>query len=137
MMVVMFMLMLMIVSMAMFMVVSVTVCVVIAVVVMAVMGLVMGCLMDCPVDRIRPVPQSHVMAVFFLAVDGDVHVGAADTAGHCGPGGHLHSGDQVIHGVQESLFVLQQFIQGGHQHVACGTHIALQIQCFHFSALSI
>ena len=78
---------------------------VVAVVVMTVMGLIMGRLMNRPVDSIRTVPQGHVMTVLFLAVDGDVHVGAADTAGHRCLRGYSHPGDQVVHSVEEPLLV--------------------------------
>ena len=95
----------MMVVMFMLVVMFVAVPVIIAVVVMTVMGLIMGRLMNRPVDSIRTVPQGHVMTVLFLAVDGDVHVGAADTAGHRCLRGYSHPGDQVVHSVEEPLLV--------------------------------
>ena len=44
-----------------------------------------------------------------------------------------HPGEpQAVHGIQKPLLVLQQFIQGGHEHVPGGPHIAFQIKRFHF-----
>ena len=96
-------------------------------VVMPVMGLVMGRLVDVLVDGIPTVPQGHIVAVLLLAVDGDGHVGAPDTAGGGGLGLHGNAGEQAVHGVQKPGLVLQQLVQGAHQHVAGGAHVAFQI----------
>ena len=66
------------------------------------------------------------------AVDGHMHVGARDARGDAPLGLQVHAGEgQVVHGVQEGLFVLQELIEGGEQHIPCRAHIAFQIQCFH------
>lgn len=94
-------------------------------------------LMMMRMNFLMAVAAGHIVAVLLLAVDGHVHVGAADAAGGGAPGRHRHTGDQAVHGVQEAGLVLQQLIEGGHQHIAGGAHVAFQIQCFHRSALSI
>ena len=71
-----------------------------------------------------------VMEVFVLlfSVDSDLHVGTADAAGNSGGGLHLHAGQaQAVHGAQEALLVLQQLVQGGHEHIARGPHITFKI----------
>ena len=65
-------------------------------------------------------------------VDGHMHMGARDARGDAPLGLQVHAGEgQVVHGVQEGLFVLQELIEGGEQHIAGRAHIAFQIQCFH------
>ena len=68
-----------------------------------------------------------------LAVHRHCHVGARDAAGGGPLGLQAHPGEpQAVHSVQEPLLVLQQFIQGGHEHISGGPHIAFQIKRFHF-----
>ena len=126
MMVLMFMLMLVMVVMFVFMLVMVF---------MAVMGLVMGCLVDVVMNGVLDGAQSHIVAVLLLAVDRHLHVGAGDAAGDGLPGRHRDAGEQAVHGVPKDVLLGlgQQLVQGGHQHVAGGAHIAFQIQCFHSS----
>ena len=70
---------------------------------------------------------------FLLAVHRHRHVGARDAAGGGPLGLQAHPGEpQAVHSVQEPLLVLQQFIQGGHEHVPGGPHIAFQVKRFHF-----
>ena len=94
---------------------------------MRVMDLVTDRLVNVLMDGVLTVSQGHVMAVFLLAVDGDGHVGAPDAAGGGGLGLHGDAGDQAVHRVQKGGLVLQQLVQSAHQHVASGTHIAVQI----------
>ncbi len=71
---------------------------------------------------------------FLLAVHRHRHVGARDAAGGGPLGLQPHPREsQTVHSVQEPLLVLQQFIQGGHEHVPGGPHIAFQVKCFHFT----
>ena len=75
-----------------------------------------------------------VMEVFvlLLAVDGDPHVGAADAAGDGGGRLQMDAGQpQMIHGIQKTLLVLQQLIQGRHEHIPRRPHIALNVKRFH------
>lgn len=68
-----------------------------------------------------------------LAVHRHRHVGARDAAGGGPLGLQAHPGEpQAVHGIQKPLLVLQQFIQGGHEHVPGGPHIAFQVKRFHF-----
>ena len=68
-----------------------------------------------------------------LAVHRHRYVGARDAAGGGPLGLQAHPGEpQAVHGIQKPLLVLQQFIQGGHEHVPGGPHIAFQIKRFHF-----
>ena len=68
-----------------------------------------------------------------LAVHRHRYVGARDAAGGGPLGLQAHPGEpQAVHGIQEPLLVLQQFIQGGHEHVPGGPHIAFQVKRFHF-----
>lgn len=67
-----------------------------------------------------------------LAVHRHRHVGARDAAGGGRLGLQPHPGEpQAVHGIQEPLLVLQQFIQGGHEHIPGGPHIAFQVKCLH------
>ena len=77
--------------------------------------------------------QGHIVAVLLPAVDQHLHAGAGDAAGDGAPGRHGDTGEQAVHGVQKGVLLDlgQQLVQGGHQHVAGGAHIAFQIQCFH------
>ena len=69
-----------------------------------------------------------------LSVHSDGHVGAGDAAGGGFLGLHPDTWEaQAVHGVQKPLLVLQQLVQGGHEHVTGGPHIALNIKCFHVS----
>ena len=71
-----------------------------------------------------------------LAVHHYRHVGARDAAGGGPLGLQAHPGEpQAVHGIQETLLVLQQFIQGGHEHIPGGPHIAFQVKCFHVTPL--
>ena len=68
-----------------------------------------------------------------LAVHRHRHVGARDAAGGGPLGLQAHPGEpQAVHGIQEPLLVLQQFIQGGHEHVPGGPHVAFQVKRLHF-----
>ena len=70
---------------------------------------------------------------FLLAVHRHRHVGARDAAGGGPLGLQPHPREsQAVHSVQETLLVLQQFIQGGHEHVPGGPHIAFQVKRLHF-----
>ena len=67
-----------------------------------------------------------------LAVHRHRHVGARDAAGGGRLSLQMHPGEpEVVHGIQEPLLVLQQFVQGGHEHIPGGPHIAFQVKCFH------
>ena len=67
-----------------------------------------------------------------LAVHRHRHVVARDAAGGGRLGLQPHPVEpQAVHGIQEPLLVLQQFIQGGHEHIPGGPHIAFQVKCFH------
>ena len=67
-----------------------------------------------------------------LAVHRHRHVVARDAAGGGRLGLQPHPGEpQAVHGIQEPLLVLQQFIQGGHEHIPGGPHIAFQVKCLH------
>ena len=69
-----------------------------------------------------------------LAVDGHRHVGARNAAGGGGAGLRRHPRQaQVVHpGHKGGAGVrVQQFVQGGHQHIAGGAHVAFKIQRFH------
>ena len=68
-----------------------------------------------------------------LAVHRHRYVGARDAAGGGPLGLQMYPWEpQAVHGIQETLLVLQQFIQGGHEHVPGGPHIAFQVKRFHF-----
>ena len=110
--VVMMMLMTVLVVVVMMMLMVMTVLVLMVVVMIIVMIVTIGPLLD--------------------TVDGHMHVGARDARGDAPLGLQVHAGEgQVVHGVQEGLFVLQELIEGGEQHIAGRAHIAFQIQCFH------
>ena len=69
-----------------------------------------------------------------LAVHGDGHVGARDAAGGGGLSLQMYPGQpQTVHGIQKALLVLQQLVQGGHEHIPGGPHIALDVERFHVS----
>ena len=69
-----------------------------------------------------------------LAVHGDGHVGARDAAGGGGLSLQMHPGQpQTVHGIQKALLVLQQLVQGGHEHIPGGPHIALNVERFHIN----
>ena len=66
--------------------------------------------------------------VLLLAVDGNLHVGAADAAGDGGSRLQMNAGQaQAVHGGQEALLVLQQFVQGGHEHIPRRAHVTFNI----------
>ena len=66
--------------------------------------------------------------VLLLAVDGNRHMGAADAAGDGGCRLQMNARQtQTVHGIQEALLVLQQFVQGGHEHISRRTHVAFNI----------
>ena len=102
---------------------------VVVMVVVAVMGLVMGCLVAMVMNSLAAGAQGHIVAVFLLVVDGDVHVGSCDAAGDSLAGLNFHAGKQVIHGLQKvSLFFCShQFVQCRHQHIASSAHVAFQV----------
>ena len=51
-----------------------------------------------------------------------------------GLGLHLDAGQaKGVHGVQKRLLVVQELIQGGHQHIPGSAHIALDVKCFHLT----
>ena len=102
---------------------------------MAVMGLVMGCLVDVVMNGVLDGAQSHIVAVLLLTVDQHLHALAGNAAGDGVSGRYGDAGEQAVHGVQKGVLLGlgQQLVQGGHQHVAGGAHIAFQIQCFHSS----
>lgn len=141
-----------IVAVVMVMVMAVLVVVVMAVVVVMVMVMLMLMLMVVVmlVLMVMVVVMMMLMTVLVLmvvvmvmvmivtigplldTVDGHMHVGARDARGDAPLGLQVHAGEgQVVHGVQEGLFVLQELIEGGEQHIAGRAHIAFQIQCFH------
>ena len=121
----------MVVLMAVFM--AVLVVVLMVMVLVAVMGLVMGRLVAVVMNGVLGGAQGHIVAVLLPAVDQHLHAGAGDAAGDGAPGRHGDTGEQAVHGVQKGVLLGlgQQLVQGGHQHVAGGAHIAFQIQRFH------
>ena len=73
-----------------------------------------------------------VQALFLFPVHRHGDMSALDAALHRRPPGHMDPRNtQTVHLVQKRLLVRQQLQQGGGQHIACGTHSAVQIQCFH------
>ena len=78
-----------------------------------------------------------IMAGFrlLLPVHCHRHVGACDAAGGCGPGLQVHAGkSQTVHGIQKLLPVIQQFIEGGHEHISRCPHLTFYIKCLHLSS---
>lgn len=129
---VMLMLMLMVVVMLVLMVMVVVMMMLMTVLVVVVMMM----LMVMTVLVLMVVVMVMVMIVtigpLLDTVDGHMHVSARDARGDAPLGLQVHAGEgQVVHGVQEGLFVLQELIEGGEQHIAGRAHIAFQIQCFH------
>ena len=96
-------------------------------VLMPVMGLIPLRPVDVAVESVRPAAAGHVVAVLLLAVNRHVHVGVGDPAGAGLPGSHRHARYQAVHGLHKPVLVLQQLIQGGHQHVAGSPHPAFDI----------
>ena len=94
-----------------------------------VMGMAVVVLVTVVMKGVPGGAQGHIVAVFLLSVDQNFHVGAGDAAGDGAPGRHGNAGEQAVHGVQKGVLLGlgQQLVQGGHQHVAGGAHIAFQI----------
>ena len=66
--------------------------------------------------------------VLLRSVDGDLHMGAADAAGDGGGRLQMNAGQaQAVHGGQEALLVLQQLVQGGHEHIPRRAHVTFNI----------
>ena len=126
-MVVMAMLMLVMVLMAM--VVAGTVGILrVAVVLIAALVMLMGMDVDMPLSG----GHGHVVGFLLLTAYGHLHPGARNAAGLGGQGGKGDPGQaQGIHGADKGRLVGQQLVEGGHEHVACGAHIALQVQNLH------
>ena len=108
--------------------------VVMGVIVVVVMSMVMvvglSVAVDVGVGRLRGNGALRLL----LAVDRHRHVGAGDAAGGGSLGLHPDAGQaQGVHGVQKRLLVLQKLIQGGHQHIPGGAHIAFNVKYFHFT----
>ena len=80
-------------------------------------------------DMVVPAAQGHIVAVFLLTADGDVHVGACDAAGDSLAGLNFHTGEQTVHHLQKTgLFLWEhQLVQRRHQHIAGSAHVAFQI----------
>ena len=71
-----------------------------------------------------------VLVALLLAVDQHVHMGAHDAAAGLPLGGHRHTGNQVVHGLQKLLLLRAQLQQRPHEHIPRRAHGAVQIQCF-------
>ena len=101
---------------------------VVLMVVLVLVVIVMFMLVMLLMDMVVPAAQGHIVAVFLLVVDGDVHVGSCDAAGDSLAGLNFHAGKQVIHGLQKvSLFFCShQRVQCRQQHSAGSAQIAFQ-----------
>ena len=113
--------------MVMVMVVMVLMVMIVVMVMVMSMFMLMAVLMN--MNMLLSAAQGHIVAVFLLTVDGDVHVGAGDAAGDSLAGLNFHPGEQAVHGLQKiMLFGFgHQLVQRRHQHIAGGAHVAFQI----------
>ena len=69
---------------------------------------------------------------FFFPIHRHRHMGAGDAAGSAGLGLQPDAGQpQPVHHIEKALFIVQKFVQGRHQHIACRPHIAFNVQRFH------
>ena len=69
-----------------------------------------------------------VVLVLLMAVDGHLHPGARNAARLRGHRSNLHSGQaEAVHGLQKvpPLFLAEQLVQGGHEHIPRRSHAAL------------
>ena len=119
------------VSVAVLMVMIVMVVVVMAVLMMMLMVMLMMVLMLVAMA----VARRAIHGLFLFAMDFYRHMGPQNAAlAHlfrC----HRHAWDrQRVQLFQEFFRFGQQFQQGGCQHIPCGAHAAIQIQCLHFFA---
>ena len=117
------------------MVMSVAVVVMVVVVVMGIMVMfVVVVLLNVEVDMVVMGRLAGDGPGLLLPVHGDRHVGARDAAGGGFLGLHPDAGEaQAVHGVQKALLVFQQLVQGGHEHIPGGPHIALDVKRLHIS----
>ena len=118
--------------MVMIMVMIVMMLVVMVVVMVMMMLVVMVVVMVMMMLVVVIVVMIVMMLQFLLAVDGDLHMGAGNAAG-----GTLYRlqpdawQTQAVHGVEEALLVLQQLVQGGHEHIPRRPHMTFNIKRFH------
>ena len=69
---------------------------------------------------------------FFFPVHRHRHMGTGNAAGSAGLGLQTDAGQpQPVHHIKKALFIVQKFVQGRHQHIACRPHIAFNVQRFH------
>ena len=73
-----------------------------------------------------------VMLQLLLAMYQHTHMCSGDSRGDGRLGVHLHAGQaQAVHHAEEILLVVQQLIQGAHEHIARRAHGTFKIQGFH------
>ena len=83
------------------------------------------------------VMAGRIRLMLLRAVHGHTHVRARNAAGGGRAGLQADAGQaQTVHGRDKTILVLQQFIQGGHEHIARRTHVAFNIQCSHLDVSS-
>ena len=123
------------VSVAVLMVMAVIVMVVMFMAVLMMMLMLMVMLMLMMVIVVMALARRAIHGLFLFAMDFYRHMGPQNAAlAHlflC----HRHAWDrQRVQLFQEFFRFGQQFQQGGCQHIPCGAHAAIQIQCLHFFA---
>ena len=65
---------------------------------------------------------------FFFSVYCHPHMCSGDPAGLSRLRLHMHARQsQTVHGLQKSLFIFQQFVQGSHQHIAGRPHVTFDV----------
>ncbi len=99
---------------------------------MAVVLMILVVLMGVDVNVPLSGGHGYVVGFLLLTAYGHLHLGARNAAGLGGQGGQGDPGQaKGIHGADKGRLVGQQLVESGHEHVASGAHIALQVQNLH------
>ena len=76
--------------------------------------------------------MSFCRLMFFLTVHCHLHMGARDPAGGAFLRLQPDAGKpEPVHRIQKSLFILQQLIEGRHEHIPRCSHLTFYIKCPH------